>query len=153
MRVSFYTNKSDARVLSKNLSLLATVDAQLKESCDILRPRLVLARRSLSQYATCNYCIIPSLKRNYFCEITMLAGDMLEITCSVDVASTWASSIRNLYCTILRQEKIFNKFIPDATLPIRMTRNIQYVAIGDYNAGTGLYLTVDGGKDNVSGEE
>lgn len=147
MTVSFYTNSSDARELSKNLSLLATVDAQIKESCDILRPRLVLARQTLTQYATCNYCIIPSLKRNYFCEITMLPGDMLDISCSVDVASTWGSNIRNLYCTILRQEKIFNKFIPDATLPIRMTRNIQYVSVGNYDAGIGLYLTVDGGKD------
>lgn len=149
MNVIFYNNKSDRRKLNKNLSKLTSVECQLKEPCDILRPALILARKDLASYAQCNYMYIPTFGRYYFVKCTALAGDMLSVEAiDPDPLMTYANSIRSLYCTIIRQENVFNKYYVDNELSIRQTKQIQLVSLGAYNAGTGIYLTVDGGNAN-----
>lgn len=147
MQVIFYNNKSDERKLSKSLSTLSSANCHLKEPCDILYPVVKLKRADLSGYAQCNYMYIPTFNRYYFAEVTALTGDMVEIKAiKPDVLMTYANGIRSIYCTINRQENVFNKFYVDNELPIRQTKQIQLVSVGTYDAGTGIYLTVDGGK-------
>lgn len=146
MNVKFYNSRSDKRVLSKSITSLATVDCQLKENCPILNPSLVVARKSLTQYAECNYMYIPSFRRYYFVTASALVGDMVEISGHVDVLMTYANGIRSLYATVLRQENMYNDYLIDNQLPIRQTKQIQRALVGTYNAGTGFYLTVNGGK-------
>lgn len=148
MQVILYDNSSDKRKLSKSLTKLTTLECQLKEKCSLLQPRLIINHAALSSYARCNYMYIPDFKRYYFCSIVALAGDMLEIDGDVDVLMTYSSGIRAIQCTIVRQENKFNKYFKDDFIAIRANRSIQYVKVGTYNAGTGLYLTVDGGNDN-----
>lgn len=149
MQVMLYNNSSDARRLSKNINLLATANCQLKDDCSLLRPRLVINHSTLSAYANCNYMYIPDFRRYYYCNVSALPGDMLELTGDVDVLMSYASGIRSIRCTIIRQEKVYNPYIVDNFMPSRAQRNIQRISVGTYNAGVGLYLTVDGGKDNV----
>lgn len=148
MQAIFYNNRSDSRKLSKSISQLATVDCQLKDDCSLLNPVLIISHGALSSYAQCNYMYIPEFKRYYYASVSALAGDMLEVAGEVDVLMSYASGIRALQCTILRQERVFNPYIVDNFMPSRAQRNIQYVGVGTYSAGTGLYLTVDGGEDN-----
>lgn len=149
MLVQFYNNRSDRRKLNKSLSSLGSSNCSLKEPCDILHPIVKLKRSGLSQYAVCNYMYIPTFKRYYFAEVRALVGDMVEISgTEVDVLMTYANGIRSIYCTILRQENVNNKYYIDNELPIRQTKQIQLVSVGQYNAGTGIYLTVDGGNGN-----
>lgn len=147
MQVYFYNNASDSRKLNKSLSSLGSANCQLKEPCDILFPSVTLARGDLSGYAQCNYMYIPTFRRYYFVEVRALVGDMLEIkTIQSDPLMSYANAIRSIRTSIIRQEKIYNDYIVDGDLPIRATKNIQWVNIGTYNAGTGIYLTVDGGN-------
>lgn len=153
MNVQFYNNKSDSRKLSKNIVPLGGVVAcMLKEPCEILYPVLKLKRSSLQDYAQCNYMFIPAFNRYYFVKCKALTGDMLEVEAlKVDVAMTYASGIRALKCTIVRQEHLFNKFFGDNVIPIRANRSIQRVSVGTYDAGMGIYVTADGGSQNTNG--
>lgn len=149
MIVNFYNSSSDKRALNKNISMVSGgIDCQLKEPCSVLNPRLIVNRSTVSQYASCNYVYIPTFKRYYFAEFTALAGDMLQVDCKVDVLMSYASQIRGISCTIERQQYKTNKYIVDKLMVIRSTKNLQRASVGTYSAGTGLYLTVDGGADN-----
>lgn len=152
IRVIFYNNRSDRRVLNKNISQVADVsNCELKEDCQILYPSLILARSSCAGYASCNYMYIPTFKRYYHVKFTALAGDMLQVdTIEPDPLMSFANGIRSLYCTIIRQENIYNKFYIDNELPVRQTKKVQWVKVGKYNAGTGIYLTVDGGGGSTT---
>lgn len=147
MQVIFYNNHSDSRKLSKSISQLATVDCQLKDDCSLLNPVLIISHGALSSYAQCNYMYIPEFKRYYYASVSALAGDMLEVAGEVDVLMSYAGGIRSLSCTIIRQERLYNPYIVDSFLPSRTNRSFQRVSVGTYNAGTGLYLTVDGGAE------
>lgn len=147
MQIVLYNNRSDKRRLNKKLSQLAVVNnVQLKNDCSLLNPRLVISHGALSQYAQCNYMFIPDFNRYYFCSVSALTGDMLEIAGDVDVLMSYKSGIGSLRCTIVRQEKKFNKYFVDDFLPVSQIKNIQYIKVGTYSAGKGIYLTVDGGK-------
>lgn len=150
MNVIFYNNKSDNRKVNKSITRLGNnIACQLKEPCEILRPAVTLARQTLPNYAQCNYMYIPTFGRYYFVKCTALPGDMLSVEAiEPDPLMTYANGIRSLYCTIIRQEKVFNKYYIDNELPIRQTKQIQLVSVGQYSAGTGIYLTVDGGDSN-----
>lgn len=147
MTVQFFNNTSDNRKMSKNITSLDSANCQLKESCSLLRPSVILARSSLLRYAECNYMYIPKFHRYYYANVTAMAGDMLEISGNVDVLMTYANQLRALNVTIVRQENLFNDYFVDQQLPIRQTKTIQFAKIGTYNAGTGMYLTVDGGSE------
>lgn len=147
INITFYNNSSDTRKLNKSITRLASVDVKLKDNCSILRPRIILKRSTLTQYANCNYMYIPAFNRYYFAEISALVGDRVEITGNVDVLMSYANQIRALNVTVLRQEYMYNDYFIDNQLPIRQTKTIQFAKIGTYNAGTGLYLTVDGGSE------
>lgn len=148
MQAIFYNCTSDERVLSKRLSTIANVtNCDLKEPCDILRPSLLLNRTSVSGYASCNYMYIPTFKRYYYVKFTALEGDLLQVdTIKPDPLMSFANGIRAITCTILRQQYKYNNYFIDNQLGIRQTKNIQRVNVGTYNAGTGIYLTVDGGE-------
>lgn len=148
MRVTFYNNRSDNRKLSKQLTQLGSVNCQLKNNCSMLTPIVLINHSSLPLYNQCNYMFIPEFGRYYYAELSALAGDMIEVHGKVDVLMSHAPNIRALQCTILRQQSKFNPYIVDQFAPSVAQRNIQWISVGTYNAGVGLYLTVDGGKDN-----
>lgn len=148
MQVIFYNNRSDNRKLSKSITELSRTDCQLKDNCSLINPILLVSHSALSLYNQCNYMYIPEFGRYYYCELSAMTGDMIEVHGKVDVLMSHAANIRALQCTILRQQNKFNPYIVDPFIPSRAQRNIQRVSVGTYNAGTGLYLTVDGGKVN-----
>lgn len=146
MKVSFYTTKSDRRVVNKSIALLSTIECDLKDNCNILNPALIVDKNALVSYTACNYVYIPTFKRYYYTRITAMVGDMLTIEGSVDVLMTYRSGIYSITCDVLRQENNYNKYYVDTLMPKRNTKNIQYLKIGDLPAQNGIYLTVTGGN-------
>lgn len=150
MIVRFYNNRSDKRKLSKSLSSLGSTDCMLKEPSDILRPTFTIKRQNLTEYARCNYIYVPAFNRYYFAEIAAEIGDMLTIRgVESDVLMSWGNRIRSINCTIVRQENVFNTYMVDNLLPVRATKWLDWISVGTYDAGQGLYLTVDGGNANA----
>lgn len=70
---------------------------------DILNP--VIQIESSSDLSLYNYVEIPLFNRKYFCTCKALYNDVWEISCHVDVLSTYASAIKSSEAFVQRTNK------------------------------------------------
>lgn len=112
MNIILMVNNSDIRKVSKNLTEIKTVNAEIYETCDIMLPRLILAYDS--GLINCNYFYIPSWGKYYFIDTIDVspAGKMI-LTGHTDVLMTYRDYILSLQCTVSRQENAALSLIPD----------------------------------------
>ena len=88
-------------------SFVDDVDKQftgyLREAADVLTPKIKIeTSEDLSKY---NYAEITEFHRKYFASVQLIQKDIWEISCEVDVLSTYASSIKNCYAIVKRTAK------------------------------------------------
>lgn len=103
MRVILYNTTSDNRVLSKNISLIKEIDAELKDANNVISPTLKIQR--FEGWEKVNYIYIKSFNRYYYVNtIKQLLGNTILLDCSVDVLMSNKDAIRNLSCIIDKQE-------------------------------------------------
>ena len=110
------TNKSDDRKFTKTLTTIATLSGALKDSTSIIDP-VIIIECSQSTIANLNYLTISDFKRSYFVNgIKSIRHNIWEITCHVDVISSFASEIKANTAIINRQESKWNLFLNDGSL-------------------------------------
>ena len=103
MRVILYNTTSDNRVLSKNITLIKEIDAELKDANNVISPTLKIQR--FEGWEKVNYIYIKSFNRYYYVNtIKQLLGNSILLECSVDVLMSNKDAIRNLTCIIDKQE-------------------------------------------------
>ena len=103
MRVILYNTTSDNRVLSKSITLIKEIDAELKDADDVISPTLKIQR--FKDWEKVNYIYIKSFNRYYYVNtIKQLLGNTILLDCSVDVLMSNKNAIRNLTCIIDKQE-------------------------------------------------
>ena len=103
MRVILYNTTSDNRVLSKSITLIKEIDAELKDADDVISPTLKIQR--FKEWEKVNYIYIESFNRYYYVNtIKQLLGNTILLDCSVDVLMSNKDAIRNLTCIIDKQE-------------------------------------------------
>ena len=103
MRVILYNTTSDNRVLSKSVTLIKEIDAELKDANDVISPTLKIQR--FKGWEKVNYIYIKSFNRYYYVNtIKQLLGNTILLECSVDVLMSNKDAIRNLTCIIAKQE-------------------------------------------------
>ena len=103
MRVILYNTTSDNRVLSKNISLIKEIDAELKDANNVISPTLKIQR--FEGWEKVNYIYIKSFNRYYYVNtIKQLLGNTILLDCSVDVLMSNKDAIGNLTCIIDKQE-------------------------------------------------
>ena len=103
MRVILYNTTSDNRVLSKSVTLIKEIDAELKDANDVISPTLKIQR--FKGWEKINYIYIKSFNRYYYVNtIKQLLGNTILLECSVDVLMSNKDAIRNLTCIIDKQE-------------------------------------------------
>ena len=103
MRVILYNTTSDNRVLSKNISLIKEIDAELKDANNVISPTLKIQR--FEGWKKVNYIYIESFNRYYYVNtIKQLLGNTLLLDCNVAVLMSNKNAIRNLTCIIDKQE-------------------------------------------------
>ena len=103
MRVILYNTTSDNRVLSKSITLIKEIDAELKDANDVISPTLKIQR--FEGWEKINYIYIKSFNRYYYVNtIKQLLGNTILLDCSVDVLMSNKDAIRNLTCIIDKQE-------------------------------------------------
>lgn len=114
MNVSLYINKSDNNIIDKSIEPITEMSVNLKGSCSLLNPILVIKAVDLSKVADCNYCFIPQFKRYYYINnIHMTSGGLAEIECSVDVLMSFKDKILECTAILQRHESIFNAYLTD----------------------------------------
>ena len=103
MRVILYNTTSDNRALSKSITLIKEIDAELKDANDVISPTLKIQR--FEGWEKVNYIYIKSFNRYYYVNIIkQLLGNTILLECSVDVLMSNKDAIRNLTCIIDKQE-------------------------------------------------
>lgn len=114
MQIIIGATSDDRRKLNKTITTIATIDAQLKQPCDVLNPVFIISYSS--SYVTANYVTASELGRKYFINnINLLPGNRIELSCSVDVLMTYNNDIRGLTVNVNRQENIVEPYLPDTS--------------------------------------
>lgn len=111
---TLYNNSDDPRKAVKTLSAGTPVaNIVPTESCDILSPTFILNYNAT--YTTCNYIVVGApFNRSYFItDMSITIGKKIEISCAVDVLSTYWDSIKGNEVNVIRQENLTEDNIPD----------------------------------------
>lgn len=153
MQIVLYTNFSDNRYLSKNITKIMELSCHVKDACSVESPRVVLTDVLGGKLSICNYAYIQDFTRYYYIkDIVADTAGRIELQLQCDVLMTYAGQIRSMDGVILRQEFLNNKKIVDDYAPVRTERVISYKKIGSLKNGIGFALTVaGGGVANVDG--
>lgn len=158
IQCQLYKNVSQNDYVHKNKTLLRTVNIELLNSFDVIRPTIRLQNNSnlFDTMKQCNYVYIPTLNRFYNCTFE-LDGKAWIGKCVVDVLQSNEQFIRESSGYILRQEHDYQDtqnggIFQDPNYPIRSDVTVYPIPLKDSNgnlatvgSGHGYYLTVNGG--------
>ena len=104
MELKIYNNNTNTNVLNKKITLVDTLEFNLKADTSILQPILILKK-----YSTGNYCFIKEFKRYYYItDIRVLNGGLYQLQLDVDVLMTYKTEILNKPITTRKIVKIVN---------------------------------------------
>ena len=126
MRITFYSNVSDSIVVNKKINYISAIsDAKIINETDILNPSIIVSRNFYDNIISqANYLYIDKLKRYYFINNISFADSMIVIDCTVDVLMSYKDEIKNLYCTVKRNENIKNGYLNDDNYNVYSYENV-----------------------------
>ena len=148
MIVELYHNGSDVNVMDKHLSLVGTLNGNLRDSCSVTDPVILVEAENLSGT---NYFYIPEFGRYYYSvNITAVRTGLWSLTGHVDVLMTYRSKIRSLGAVIARTEdaRYRNLYLDDDKLLVTCRRDFSLITFPNRVAtgGKQFVLTVAGGS-------
>ena len=111
-------NNSEVNKVDKSLTTITTMTGTLKNETSIIDP-VIFFEASLSDLKNCNYCTISEFGRSYFVNnIRSIRNGLIELTCHVDVLSTYKSQIRQQFAIVKRQENYWNLYLNDGSFKV-----------------------------------
>ena len=111
-------NNSEVNKVDKSLTTITTMTGTLKNETSIIDP-VILFEASLSDLKNCNYCTISDFGRSYFVNnIRSIRNGLVELTCHVDVLSTYKSQIRQQFAIVKRQQENWNLYLNDGSFKV-----------------------------------
>ena len=111
-------NNSEDNKVTKDLTLIATLNGVLKSETSLLDPTFII-EAELSTVAGCNYLTVADFGRSYFIkDIRSLRNNLVEIRCHVDVLMSFAEEIKANYGIVRRQESDWNLYLNDGVLKV-----------------------------------
>lgn len=118
MNVVLLSTADDPRVVSKQVTAIASATAKPSENCSIINPRLIL--NYTGSLTNVNYMYIADFARYYFVDSIILStGSQIVISGSIDVLKSFDTQIRSCSAAVIRSESVGKPtIIPDSKLPI-----------------------------------
>ena len=113
MEIILYTNNSDDKVVTKNITTITTLKGTLRKDCSIIDPVVEIEGLSNATAAICNYAKIAQFGRYYFVKNITLKGNLWELSMHVDVLSSFQTPLKSLDAVIARQENRYNLYLRD----------------------------------------
>lgn len=111
-------NASENNKVDKTLTTITTMTGTLKNETSIIDP-VIMFEASLSDLKNCNYCTISNFGRSYFVNnIRSVRNGLVELSCHVDVLSTYKSQIRQQFALVKRQENNWNLYLNDGSFKV-----------------------------------
>ena len=109
--ITLQRNASEVNKVDKSLTTITTMTGTLKNETSIIDP-VIIFEASLSDLKNCNYCTISNFGRSYFVNnIRSVRNGLVELSCHVDVLSTYKSQIRNQFALVKRQQENWNLYL------------------------------------------
>ena len=109
-------NESEKNRIDKTLTDIATVSGTLRSETSIIDP-VIIVEGDLTDYTRCNYVTIEAFGRSYFVtNIRSVSNDLIEISCHVDVLSSFKTGILSNRAIISRSESEWNLYLNDGSL-------------------------------------
>ena len=138
MTINLYNNTSDKKKIGKSLTLVASLEGNLREECDMINPSVLIAYTGV---ITANYAVIPVFNRKYFItKITSVRNNLWRVDMHVDVRETYASQIKANTPVLERSQYLYNLYLPDPMLPTESDSfTVTYDLGGDFD-NKGLYI-------------
>ena len=113
MEIVLYRNNSDEKVVTKDITTLATLYGHLKEGCSVIDPVILIEGFNPALVNQLNYVKISEFGRYYFVKNITNQGKLWEISLHVDVISSWQTQLKSLEAVIARQENDYNLYLQD----------------------------------------
>lgn len=111
-------SKSDKNHISKETETLKETHGVLKENTSIINP-VFRIEGNLSEFAYCNYVSVPAFGRYYFVnDITSVRNGIIELSCHVDVLTSFTNEIKANTGIVKRQENKWNLYLNDGTFKV-----------------------------------
>lgn len=112
------TNNSENNRVVKDLTTITTLSGTLRQDTSIIDP-VIMIEADLSDLISCNYMTIEAFSRSYFVSnIRSLRTGLVELSCHVDVLSSFADEIKANSAIIRRQENNWNLYLNDGTFRV-----------------------------------
>lgn len=144
--IKLSTNLSEENRLDKTLVDIGTFTGALRDNCSIINP-VVLLEASLVDLTGANYCEIEAFGRKYFItDITSVRTNLVQLTCRVDVLSSFATEIRQNKGIVHRQQDVWNLYLNDDVLRVYGNPIVTTVAFPKSFEGFSYVLTVAGNR-------
>lgn len=112
MQVVFYNNSSGSEHVTKRLTQVATFEVNLKDSCSVQNPVLLLN----GAYLNANYCYIADFGRYYYINnATQVRRGLWQYDLKCDVLMSFAKEIKENKAILKRtaQDDFANMYLPD----------------------------------------
>lgn len=111
-------NESETIALDKTLVTIATLTGTLREESSIINPS-ILVEADLVDLKNANYLTVESFGRSYFInDMTSVRNGLVQLSCHVDVLSSFATEIRANRGIIFRQEQNWNLYLNDGVIEV-----------------------------------
>lgn len=112
INIVLYTNVSDKRCMTKQLTKIRDVNATLLEPCELDNP--VFKLKYTETMVNCNY--VYAFGAYYFCMLEFQVGGMCLLRCHKDVMMSNREALLNKKFEISRQENYGFTTIPDTDI-------------------------------------
>lgn len=148
MNVELFTNFSKRINSTKRPAGGETRDVKLKDATSIERP-VFLLRGALPNY---NYLKFDD-RYYYIDDITSVAYELYELSCSIDYLATYKSEIGSYNCFVERSSANYNIYINDGAVSAEqrlISENIATTSATSYDT-TGCYIVRVVGADSADG--
>lgn len=145
MKVIFYYNQSDDRVINKNLIYGEKAEGIPRDEVSVMQPVIRFENPNIVRY---NYAYIPELQRYYsIVDRTVYREGVWDISFDVDVLMSFRGDITNLNVIVDKQSLSYigNEYIDDGSL---VTENRMFETVYGFPNGfneNGEYILITAG--------
>lgn len=123
-------NLSENNKMDKSLTTLLELTGELKEDTSIIDP-VIKINAAAGTLATANYMTIDTFGRSYFInDIKSINNDVVEVSCHVDVLSTYKAQIRRNSAIVKRQQNQWNLYLNDGSLKVYQNPEVSIKTFG-----------------------
>ena len=142
--ITLQNNASPANSLAKSLTTISSITGTLRQDTSIINP-VFRIEGSMSSLRNCNYCTITEFNRSYFVNnITSLRDGIIELSCHVDVLTSFATAIKANRAITRRQKESWNLYLNDGVIRALQPSKIQLLKFPNALDSFNYILTVAG---------